>query len=185
MKIPITGRKKALIVVDVQKTFVLDRNKYILSNIRKVIENIYYDIIICTISHNEKKSLWFYQTWWDEWLEKEDVDSRILKSLEGKEYKVARKLSKSAFKWDLDLHQLFQKRNIEEVHIVWFESHDCVYATAQEAFDFWYYVFVIEEATETWSTKANHKKAIDLLNYQNLTNNSDFVWNKNTKFIIL
>lgn len=52
-------------------------------------------------------------------------------------------------------------------------------ASAFESFDLGYFTFVIEEASETRTTQTNHLKAIDILNYLNLTNNSNFVGKNN------
>jgi nicotinamidase-related amidase len=54
MKIPFTKLKKALLIVDVQDSFINIRNKYIIPNIKKIIENVYYDLIVYSISKNEK-----------------------------------------------------------------------------------------------------------------------------------
>jgi len=183
MKIPQTWRKKALIIVDVTESFTLERNKYIIPNINKLINNIDYDLFVSCLPYNEKWSLRVEQVWWNDLINKVDrLDKTIEKSLKDKNHIQLRKISKSAFKWDLNLGKALRDNDIEEVHIVWYESNDCVLATALESFDLWFYSFVIEEACETWNTKENHKKALDLLKYINLTNNSDFVWNKETKF---
>lgn len=45
------------------------------------------------------------------------------------------KTTKSAFKGSPDLHTELQNLGIEEVHLVGYDIYDCVYSTAQEAFD--------------------------------------------------
>ena len=87
----------------------------------------------------------------------------------------------------LSYYQLYQmmENNIEEIHIVWYETNDCIMASAFESFDLWYYTFVIEEACETRTTANNHIKAIEILNYLKLTNNSKFVWHDKIDFKIL
>ena len=66
MFIPQTGRKKALFIVDVQDGFIIERNKYILPNIVKLIEKGNYDIIVYSISYNKEGSLWYKQIGWCE-----------------------------------------------------------------------------------------------------------------------
>lgn len=186
MKIPITWRKKALIIVDVTESFINDRNKYIIPNIVKIIENINYDLFISTIPYNEKWSLRVKQGWWFDLIGQDDkLNSTIIKSLEIKNHITLRKITKSAFKWDLNLEKLLSDNNITEVHIVWYESNDCVLATAFEAFDLWFYSFIIEEACETWKTASNHEYAIPILKYLNLTNNSKFVGYEKTEFKVI
>jgi nicotinamidase-related amidase len=85
------------------------------------------------------------------------------------------KLTRSIWKWDLDLVSILKDRWIEEVHLTWYESNDCVMASALESIDLWFFTFVIEEAVETRTTAKNHTMAIDILNYLKLTNNSEYV----------
>lgn len=179
MYIPQTGRKKALIIVDVQKTFILERNKYILPKIVELIEKWSYETIIYTVQYNTQESLWHKQIGWKEEIKESDTIEMIKNALKWKThvYKT-KKLSRSAFKWEKDLSWYFKFFWIEEVHICGYESNDCVFATAQESFDLWFYTFVIEEATETGTTSVNHTKAIEILRYLNLTNNSNYVGKK-------
>lgn len=183
MKIPITWRKKALLIIDVQQSFIIPRNEKIIEKINRIILWVEYDIIVATITYNEKWSLWEKQIWWTELFDsKEEVDKSIFTSLKGKNSIILTKLTRSAFKADSSLELILQQNDIEEVHIVWYESNDCVFATALESIDLWFYTFVIEEAVETRTTEANHIHALSILNYLNLTNNSKFVWSKETDF---
>lgn len=176
MFIPQTGRKKALFIVDVQDGFIIERNKYILPNIVKLIEKGNYDIIVYSISYNKEGSLWYKQIGWCENPTETDIIPEIWTILKNHKnvYKIM-KLWRSAFKCDEDIFSLLNNHKIEEIHICWYESNDCVFATAQESFDLGYFTFVIEEATETRTTQINHTYAIALLNYLNLTNNSHYV----------
>lgn len=176
MFIPQTGRKKALFIVDVQDGFIVERNKYILPNIIKLIQEGEYDIIVYSISYNKEWSLRYTQRGWFENPKETDTIPEIVEELKNHQnvYKV-NKLSKSIFKCDENIHEILKKHQIKEIHICGYESNDCVFATAQESFDLWYFTFVIEEATETRTTAINHTYAITLLNYLNLTNNSNYV----------
>ena len=186
MKIPITWRKKALIIVDVTETFILDRNKYIIPNIVKLINNIDYDLFVTTIPYNKQWSLRTEQVWWNDLLdEKDNLEESIEEALIGKNHITTNKLTKSAFKWDLNLEKVLRDKNIEELHIVWYESNDCILATTFEAFDLWFYSFVIKEACETWTTASNHEHAIAILDYLKLTNNSEFVGYEKTEFKVI
>ena len=183
MKIPQTWRKKALIIVDVQDTFILERNKGTVNKIIKLIDNIDYDLIINSTAYNTEDSLWCKQVWWSDLIwKKESINSRIKYSIWTKRHILINKISKSVFKADYDISLELKHHEIEELHFVWYESNDCIIASAMESFDLGFYTFVIEEATETGSTKSNHKKAIDILNYLNLTNKSKFVGYEKTDF---
>jgi len=186
MKIPNTKRKKALFIIDVQKSFIIDRNKYIIPNIEKIVKNIDYDLIISSITYNEKNSQWDKQIWWLEmqWI-KEDIIPELKEVLNNKNHIKVEKLTRSIFKADTNILELLKKKKIEEIHLVWYETNDCVMASCFESIDLWFYSFVIEEACETRTTASNHKKAIDILKYLNLTNNSKFVWHNSINYIIL
>lgn len=179
MFIPQTGRKKALFIVDVQDWFIIERNKYIIPNIIKLIQEWNYDLIVYSIQYNDKNSLWYKQIGWCEEISETDTTPEIKNALVWKNFLKVNKLSRSIWKWNEDLKNILNKQKIKEIHICWYESNDCVFATAQESFDLGYFTFVIEEATETRTTAINHTYAIALLNYLNLTNNSNYVW-KNT-----
>jgi len=186
MKIPNSNRKKALFIIDVQKSFIINRNKYIIPKIQKIIENINYDLIISSITYNKENSQWDKQIWWTEmqWI-KEDIIPELAWILENKNHIKVEKLTRSIFKADTNILEILKKEKIEEIHIVWYETNDCVMASCFESIDLDFYTFVIEEACETRTTASNHTKAIDILNYLNLTNNSNFVWKEKTDFIVL
>lgn len=175
MKIPNTWRKKVLFIVDVQDSFIIDRNKYILPNIFKLIDEWNYDLIVYSVQYNDKNSLWYSQIWWKEDIIEKETINEVFEKLKWKNVIKVNKLTRSIWKWDKDLVDILNKNEIKEVHICWYESNDCVFASAFESFDLWYYTFVIEEATETRTTQSNHSKAIDILNYLNLTNNSNYI----------
>lgn len=176
MLIPQTGRKKVLFIVDVQDGFIVERNTYILPNIIQLIQEGNYDAIVYSISYNKEWSLWYKQIGWCENPIETDTIPEILDVLQKHKnvYKV-KKLTRSVFKCDENIFEILKKHEIEEIHICWYESNDCIFATAQESFDLWYFTFVIEEATETRTTAINHTYAIALLQYLNLTNNSNYV----------
>lgn len=175
MFIPQTGRKKALLIVDVQDGFIIERNKYILPNIIELIQKGNYDVIVYSIQYNDEKSLWYKQIGWCEWVPETDTLEEIKQALEAKTTYKVNKLTRSIWKADENVQEILKKHDIEEVHLCGYESNDCVFASALESFDLGYYTFVIEEATETRTTAVNHTYAINILNYLNLTNNSKYV----------
>lgn len=176
MQIPKNNRKKALLIIDVQDSFIIDRNKYIIPNIKKLINSNLYECIIYSITYNEKESLWYKQIWWTEESQDDDIILELKDILDTKDsvYKVS-KLSRSIFKWNAGIIDILDKYGIKEVHLTGYESNDCVLTSTLEAFDLWYYSFMIEEASETRTTSINHKYAVELLRYLNLTNNSNYV----------
>jgi nicotinamidase-related amidase len=173
MKIPISNRKKALIMVDVQPGFLNERNKYIVENIKSLIQNIPYEFFVEAIFHSEKGSLWDQQTGW--FLPKDEnfhTVKEITDVLENKDVLHVEKETKSVFKGNQDVLVELKKRGIEEVHIVGLDVNDCVLATAYEAFDLGFYTYVIEECTEASESEKMRDVGFELLRQVNLTNNS-------------
>ncbi len=186
MKIPNTWRKKALFIIDIQKSFIINRNKYIIPKVKKIINNIDYNLIVSSVTYNKKNTQWDKQIWWTEIQDiKEDIMPLLLKILKNKNHIKVEKLTRSIFKADINILNILKKEKIEEIHIVWYETNDCVMASCFDSIDLGFYTFVIEEACETRNTQDNHSKAIDILSYLNLTNNSNFVWKEKTGFINL
>lgn len=173
MKIPNSARKKALIIVDVQPAFLTKRNDYIIKNITKLIDSIEYDIYVETIAYAERGSIWEKQTK-SIYPKNEDFHTheKILAFLKDKKSIHLEKDTKSAFKGDVDLIQIFRRANIEEAHVVGLDTNDCVLATAFEAFDNGFFTYVIEECTESSSSLSMRIQALAILRQLNLTNHS-------------
>lgn len=183
MKIPNSSRKKALFVVDIQDGFIVDRNKHILPNIKKLISSQLYDCIIYSISYNKEWSMWYKQIWWNESPKETDTITEIKQVFPEKNVFKVMKLTRSVFKADTDIRPILAQYNIKEIHICGVTTYDCVYATAQESSDLWYFTFVIEEAVEARTTPETHTKALDTLRYLCLTNHSEFVGYKQHPFL--
>lgn len=79
--------------------------------------------------------------------------------------------TRSVFRGDRDVRKYLRERNIAEVHLIGTETHDCVLATAYDAFDSGFLPCVIEECCES-GTPGRHEEGLKLLRWQNMTNNS-------------
>ena len=173
MKIPLSGRKKALFIVDVQSAFINSRNQYIVKKITHLLNTIPYDFYVTVSFHAEKGSLWDKQQGWtcprDD---KSHTFPDIVGLLNPQKCISIVKTTKSVFKGDKNLFTLLKDEHIEEVHIVGLDTNDCVLASAYEAFDLGFFTYVIEEGCESSSSSALHKSAVALLRQQNMTNNS-------------
>ncbi len=165
--------KKALIIVDVQPAFITRRNGYVVRNIVALIKKEPYDLYVESIFHAERGSIWDKQTGWICPKDKNfHTDARIIKALKGKRTVHAEKETKSVFKGDKDVAQLLKKHNIGEVHIVGYDTNDCVLATAFEAFDLGFFTYAIEGCVESSSTSTLHKNALAILRHLSLTMSS-------------
>jgi len=173
IKIPLSQRKRALIIVDVQPSFLNERNEYIVNNILKLLSQIKYDSIVVATFHAEKGSLWEVQQKWicprGEQTETVEKLSQKLKDLHPIE---VRKETKSVFKGNKKIEKILKEKDIEEIHVVGLDTNDCVLATAYESFDQGFVTYVIEECCQSSSSDLLHQQALKILQGQDMTNNS-------------
>ena len=173
MQIPSSPRSKALVVVDVQPSFLNARNKNVVQNILKLLSTTKYDLYIEATFHAEKASLWdIQQKWVCPKGEKTQTIKDISKKLESFSVVRTDKETKSVFKGDKNVASILREKNITEVHVVGLDTNDCVLATAYESFDLGFITYVIEECCQSSSSEELHKHAIAILQGQNMTNNS-------------
>lgn len=172
MKLPSTGRKKVLVVIDVQPAFIKSHNKHIIDNIVSLIDKVPYDLYIEAVFHAEKGSLWDKQ---QDWTSPSGDDTHTVKEIAEalKRHATVKVLkdSRSVFKGNQNIREILKDNDIEELHLVGTETNDCVFATALEAFDLGFPVYVLEECCES-ATKGRHEPAVGLLRHQHMTNNS-------------
>jgi nicotinamidase-related amidase len=169
MKVPDSGRKRALFVVDVQPSFLDARSKYIVPNIVRLIGTVPYEAYAVATFHADKGSLWDTQQEWTCPMEATDIV--IATALESRQPINIEKDSRSAFKGAPRAEEHFRLKQIKEVHIVGTQTNDCIFATALESFDLGFIPYVIEECCEA-ATKDVHDTALTLLRRQQMTNNS-------------
>lgn len=168
MKLSKSNRKKALILVDIQHGFIKRADKSFLANVRTLIGKQKYDLYIETTFHADKGSLWDKQTDWT--FPYEPTVPEVLELLKGKNVVKVIKETKSVFKGNKKLVPILKKNKIEEIHIIGFDTNDCVFATAQESFDLGFYTYVIEECTGSSNGKKLHNSAISILRHLGMTN---------------
>jgi nicotinamidase-related amidase len=172
VKLPATNRRRALIVIDLQPAFMKPHNVHIIPNIVKLIESVPYDAYVEAVFHAEKGSLWDTQ---QNWFCPQDEDMRTVEEVANilaphNPLRVVKE-TRSTFKGDQDVAQYLAEHAIEEVHLVGTETHDCVLATAYDAFAAGYPVYALEECCES-GTPGRHEAGLTLLRWQKMTNNS-------------
>ncbi len=178
MKVSLSDRKIALLIVDVQPAFVNSRNKYVVNNIIQLLKKVHYDLYVTALFHAEKGSLWDKQQGWIcPRGDKFHTFPGIVRLLNPKKCISIVKTTKSVFKGDKkNLSTILKNKKIEEVHVVGFDTNDCVLASAYEAFDMGFFTYVLEECCESSSSAKLHASALSLLRHQHMTNNS--AWKK-------
>ncbi len=162
--------KRALIIVDVQPAFITPWNKNIVGKIKNLLETKKYDLHITSVFHAEKGSIWYKQ---QKWVCPKDKNTAILeeikKELNGKNVIEVIKTTKSVFKGKPNIIPYLKKYNIKEIHIVGYDTNDCIVATAFESFDRGFLTYVLENYCQSSSSNKLHKDALSLLRYQNMT----------------
>ncbi len=145
-------RKKALFVIDVQPAFINDSNKSVIPVIIDLINTVPYDLYIQSLFFADHESIWDKQinmTWPKN--EAYRVDDAISELLESKKPITVEKNTRSIFKGDPNIIPLLKEKEIEEIHIIGFDTDSCIMATAHESFDLGFYTYVITEATASSS----------------------------------
>jgi nicotinamidase-related amidase len=172
MKIPNSNRKKALILVDIQPVFIIEQNKYIISNIKDLINHVKYDLYIEAVFHAEEGSIWDRQAKVKFPKDKDfHTHNELLELLKNKLTVHVEKSTSSVLKGSPNVLEILKKNSIEEVHVTGLKTNACVLSTAFDTYDHGYFTYVIEECCES-NIPELHNSAIAVLRRQNLTNNS-------------
>jgi len=174
--IPHPERRRALLLIDIQKGFLKDDRRGIVPLIQKVIKEGAYQLVIEAIFHAEPGSLWDKQTQWTFPLQPTVPE---IKTLLDPGIVTVTKTTKSAFKGNVNLAELLHKNAIEEVHLVGLDTNDCVFATAQESFDLGFFTYVLEECVASSSSDDLHEAALKILRRLDMTNHSELIETKN------
>lgn len=174
--IPHLEKKRALFVVDVQKGFTTQENVWILPNIKKVIQEGGYDLFIEATFHAPQGSLWDKQMEWT--FPYEPTISEIRELLPQEKTISVIKTTKSVFTAKPDLVGILKEKGIEEIHVIGFDSNDCVLTTAEDGFDAGFFTYVIEEATGSSNGDCLKHYSIEILREVDMTNHSELIKSK-------
>ena len=171
IKIPNSNRKKALFIIDVQDSFYSKKDNVVIDNIKKIAKAPIYSLYILCTFRSTKSSIWYKQQNW--LLDKEEKVNTDISNIIDKDKTVfLEKDTRSIFKWQINVEEILKENGIEENHIVWFETNDCVLASAFESFDLWYFTYISEEWCGNSDDYVAHEMGVNLLRNQNMTNNS-------------
>ena len=85
------------------------------------------------------------------------------------------KKSRSVFIEQSSLVQKLRDQGIEEVHVVGYDINDCVLTTANDAFDYGFYTYVIEEASDSSQSNELREAALLILRENEMTNHSELI----------
>ncbi|HMG15078.1 MAG TPA: isochorismatase family cysteine hydrolase [Saprospiraceae bacterium] len=176
IKLPASSHKKAILVVDVVEKSINDNSKPIIKNILQLLSTLKYEAYIIAeytdkvnSMHAMKKNKWLTQFKKLE-TEEETIEAIKTKIAAKKPYNIV-KTTRSVFGNTNALASYLKKKDIRELHIVGLETHDCILATALDAFDFGFITLVIEEACGA-KMKQLHESGLSILQKLNLTNHT-------------
>ena len=178
IKVPISSRRKALFLVDIQPKTLSAKAPVLVGPIKEFVSASKYEAYVEANYYADERSMFFRQG--EVLLKKADAGgtaTEILTELEGKaapKFRVE-KNTRSCFKGfnSKDLGAFLRANRIEEIHLVGYDINDCVLASAYEAVDSGYFTYVIEELCHHWDGSEQLKEAaLAVLRIQGLTNNS-------------
>ena len=172
IRTPNPDRKRALLLIDMQQGFLTKENAWVVPNIQALVREGKYDLVAEATFSVDEDSLWHRQV--GVTYPKEETVSAIGDLLPDDRIRIE-KSSKSAFKGSIDLESALRAARIEEVHIAGIDTHDCVLATAYEAFDLGFFTYVIEECTASSVSEEYREKALAILREVEMTNRSELV----------
>ncbi|MEI8223791.1 MAG: isochorismatase family cysteine hydrolase [bacterium] len=174
--IPNPSRKRALLIIDVQTGFTNDRSAWIIPNIVRLITDGTYTSFVCAKFHADQGSQWDKQSGWT--FELTPTVPEIKDILDFGKTIFITKTARSIFIEQPGLVQNLRDQGIEEVHIVGYDINDCVLTTANDAFDYGFYTYVIEEASESSQSKELCDAALLILRENEMTNHSELISEK-------
>jgi bifunctional isochorismate lyase/aryl carrier protein len=165
-------RKSALLVLDMQKYFLIrDSHAFIPSlpaiipNIQNLINTFYISNspIYFTQHFNEFPTAGMMAVWWKELLSLNSENSSIISELDTSKGETIKKERYDAF-WNTSLEERLQKDGIEQVVICGVMTHLCCESTARSAFIRDYQVYFTVDGTATYSERL-HKASLLTLSH--------------------
>lgn len=173
MHLPNPSRKRALLIIDVQAGFVNKRNRWAVPNIVTLITDGGYALFVRAEFSAGNDSQWVRQSGWT--FDPSPTVPEIAEILDPERTFFVQKTSRSVFIERPDLVKSLRDHGIEEIHVVGYDINDCVLATANDAFDYGFYTYVIEEASESSEGSSLREAALLILRENEMTNHSGLI----------
>jgi hypothetical protein len=178
MIIPKATAKQALCIIDVQpKTLIWERPLELVKKIRKFMDIVPYEAYIVVEYNAPESCMMFKQTWWS--ITKEDAwptDQNILDFVKNKKNVCyIEKTDRSCFALENQekILKFLKENSIEEIHLVWFDTDDCVLATLYWWIGCWLYCYVLEELTNHHAYNEElYNSALTIFRHCHLSNNN-------------
>ncbi|MBE5805958.1 MAG: cysteine hydrolase [Clostridiales bacterium] len=149
--------KKLLLVIDLQNDFINDNSRYVVEEIKKLVDSKKYDNIIFTKFINDYESNWYKKLNYKGCLTQEGQDIPINTY---KHLVIEKKIYSSL---NDELIEYINKNRIEEIHICGIDTECCVLKTALDLFEKNYNIKVLKEYCACTNGKEKHDNAINIL----------------------
>jgi nicotinamidase-related amidase len=159
--------KNALVVVDVQNHYAVEKAADLPEKILKHIKNTKYDYVVFTKFRNDPSSNFHKILEYTKSIGPPSTDIHpVLRPLSNKG-NTFEKLTYSAFKAQ-EFVDFLKQHKIEELFICGINIDGCVLATAYEAFDLGYKVKILEELSSVASFRDDYEEAAKTIIARNL-----------------
>jgi len=159
--------KNALIVIDVQKFFAVEKAKDIPLKVAEHIEQSKYDYVLFTKFRNDPNSNFHKLLNWKLATKSPEIDIHpILVPFVNNE-NLFEKTTYSAFK-SKEFVNFLRTKKIDEIYLCGINLDGCVLATAYEAFDLGFKVEILEELCSVSSSKKEYEDSAKVIIRRNL-----------------
>ncbi len=150
-------KNSLLLVVDVQRNFINENTKSLISKINELIKNSNYNYIAFTKFINDENSNFYKSIDFKGCMN--EYDREIV--IETKDYRIFEKRTYTAL--TNELKDYLNEKNIGVVNLCGIDTDACVLKTALDLFDNNYNVKVLKDYCMSHSNLENHNMAIHLL----------------------
>ena len=140
MPMPRISAHRALLIVDAEPQFVTPATRKVIPAIVRLLKRTRYPLYVVAEYTDRspgrrarKKTQW--ERTYGRLHHAEETVPEIAAELAGRKVLKIAKSTRSLFGSDDKLAQQLRRRGVREVHIVGLETHDCILATALDAFD--------------------------------------------------
>lgn len=157
----------ALLVIDVQKHFAVEKAADLPERIAKYIKSSKYDYVLFTLFRNDPSSNYHKILHWHKAMDKPGIDLHpALESYSTKD-NTFEKITYSAFKVPAFV-KFLKDHDIKELDICGINIDGCVLATAYEAFDLGYKMKILEDLSSVASERQDYEDSAKVIIARNL-----------------
>lgn len=178
IKLPISSRRKALCVVDIQPQTLVEKAKELIPQMVQFIEQVPYQTYVEANYYADEGSMFWKQ---NRFVKSESEAGPTAATIRqaiaatGHPHFFVQKTTRSLFKAPNtpELLTFLKSHQIEELHFIGYDINDCVLASAFDSIDLGYFTYVIEELSHHWGAIDELRDAAILIyRRQNMSNHS-------------